>query len=65
MNVSKQVTMRAYVYDDPFAEVMVVRDGVEVVLARVLRVLVNALLLMSADFWQRSRKISVSYQLIL
>ena len=48
--------MRAYVYDDPFAEVMVVRDGMEVVLARVLRVLVDTLLLMPADFWQRSDK---------
>ena len=38
---------------------MVVRDGMEVVLARVLRVLVDALLLMSADFWQRSEEISV------
>ena len=32
----------------------------EVVLARVLRILVDALLLMAADFWQRSDKISVS-----
>lgn len=33
---------------------MIVRDGVEVVLAGVLRVLVDALLLMTAQFRQRS-----------
>ena len=43
---------------------MVVRDGMEVVLARVLRVLVDAFLLMPADFWQRSDKISVNDNLL-
>lgn len=44
--------MRAYVYDDPFAEVMVVRDGVEVVGPGVLGVLMNTLLLLPGDLWQ-------------
>ena len=52
--------MKVYIYDNSFAEVMVVRDGMEVMLAGVLRVLVNPLLLVSADFWQRSMEIAVS-----
>ena len=57
--------MKVYIYDNSFAEVMVVRDRVEVVLPRVLWVLVNALLLMSADFWQRSKEIAVSDKLLM
>ena len=55
--------MKVYIYDNSFAEVMVVRDGMEVMLAGVLRVLVNPLLLVTADFWQRSKEIAVSDKL--
>ena len=57
--------MKVYIYDNSFAEVMVVRDGMEVMLAGVLRVLVNPLLLVSADFWQRSKEIAVSDKLLM
>ena len=43
-----------YIDDDPFTEVVIVRNWMEVVLPGVLGVLVDALLLMPADFWQRS-----------
>ena len=42
-----------HVYDDPFAVVVVVLDGVEVVLARVLRVLMDAVIFVRAQLWQR------------
>ena len=45
-----------YIDDDPFTEVVIVRNWMEVVLPGVLGVLVDALLLMPADFWQRSTK---------
>ena len=57
--------MKVYIDDNSFAEVMVVRDGMEVMLAGVLRVLVNPLLLVSADFWQRSKEIAVSDKLLM
>ena len=57
--------MKVYIDDNSFAEVMVVRDGMEVMLAGVLRVLVNPLLLVTADFWQRSKKIAVSHKLLM
>ena len=57
--------VKVYIYDNSFAEVMVVRDGMEVMLAGVLRVLVNPLLLVTADFWQRSKEIAVSDKLLM
>ena len=42
-----------HVDDNSLAEVMVVRDGMEVMLASVLRVLVDPLLLMAGDLRQR------------
>ena len=45
-----------YIDDDPFTEVVIVRNWMEVVLPGVLGVLVDTLLLMPADFWQRSTK---------
>ena len=51
---SPNIFSLAYVDHHSLAVVMVVRDGMEVVLTRVLRILVDALLLMAADFWQRS-----------
>ena len=47
---------RTHVDDDPFAVVVVVLDRVEVVLARVLRVLVDALILVRAQLRQRPGK---------
>ncbi len=48
--------LRTHVDDDPFAVVVVVLDRVEVVLARVLRVLVDALILVRAQLRQRPGK---------
>ena len=48
--------IHSYIDDDPFTEVVIVRNWMEVVLPGVLGVLVDALLLMPADFWQRSTK---------
>lgn len=44
---------RTHVYDYSLAVVMVVCDGVEVVLARVLRVLVNSAVLVGAELRKR------------
>ncbi len=43
----------SYVNDDPLAVVVVVLDGVEVVLAGVLRVLVHAVILVRAQLGKR------------
>ena len=42
-----------HVNHNSLAEVVVVRDGMEVVVAGVLGVLVDTLLLMAGDLWQR------------
>ena len=50
--VSRSVSLTHVNYNS-LAEVMVVRDGMEVVVASVLGVLVDTLLLMAGDLWQR------------
>ena len=50
------VALFTHVYDDPLAVVVVVLDRVEVVLARVLRVLVDALILVRAQLRERPGK---------
>ena len=50
--VSRYVSL-THVNDNSLAEVVVVRDGMEVVVAGVLGVLVDTLLLMAGDLWQR------------
>lgn len=57
-------TTVTHINDDPLAEVVVMWDGVEVVLAGVLRILVHALLFMARDLRQRSNgNISLEYHL--
>ena len=41
-----------YIDDDPFTEVVIVRNWMEVVLPGVLGVLMNSLLLLPGDLWQ-------------
>ena len=50
--VSRSVSL-THVNHNSLAEVVVVRDGMEVVVASVLGVLVDTLLLMAGDLWQR------------
>ena len=50
--VSRSVSL-THVNHNSLAEVVVVRDGMEVVVAGVLGVLVDTLLLMAGDLWQR------------
>ena len=50
--VSGSVSL-THVNHNSLAEVVVVRDGMEVVVAGVLGVLVDTLLLMAGDLWQR------------
>ena len=46
-------TCYTYVDDDPLAVVVVVLDGMEVVLARVLRILVDAIILVGTQLRKR------------
>lgn len=55
--VNAQVTTRnAHVDDDPLAKVMIVRYGLEVRDACVLGVGVRPILVLAAEFWQRSAR---------
>ena len=54
--VTTECVVVTHVDDDPLAVVVVVLDRVEVVLARVLRVLVNALILVRAQLRQRPER---------